>query len=278
MTRIETGVGLVVGRGWVPRAICEARAADGLPYIAVAFAGAVPDWLDDHPHRVVPFEKPGQIFDAFHDANCSHVCFIGGLDRPSLNPLKFDKRLMSWAPKLLPALKSGDDGLLRLLAGYFEAEGFTMVAADALLPDLLVGEGVLTRAQPSEADHADAARAAEILRATGPLDIGQGCVVAQGLCLGFETVQGTDAMLEYVARTDGRPDPLGARGVLMKARKPGQDTRLDTPTVGPDTVAMANRAGLAGIVMQAGGVNLVDREATIAAADAAGLFLWGRAE
>ncbi|HHY02544.1 MAG TPA: LpxI family protein, partial [Paracoccus sp.] len=69
----------------------------------------------------------------------------------------------------------------------------------------------------------------------------------------------------------------GARGVLFKAPKPGQDRRIDLPAIGPDTVAQAARAGLAGIAWQAGGVLLLDREATIAAARAAGLFLWARA-
>lgn len=273
MTRIETGVGIVAGRGWIPRAICEDRAAQGLPYVVVAFDGAVPDWITDHPHKVVPFEKPGQIFETFHKSSCTHVCFIGGLERPSLNPLKFDQTLLRWAPKMLPALKSGDDGLLRLLAGYFEADGFTMVAADGLLPDLLAGEGVFTRTAPTDANRADANRAAEILKSTGPLDIGQGCVVSAGLCVGFETVQGTDAMLRFVATEQLQTAP---GGVLFKARKSGQDSRFDIPTVGPDTVHEAVKAGLSGIVMEAGGVNLLDRDTTIAAADTAGLFLWGR--
>ncbi|MCV6595717.1 MAG: UDP-2,3-diacylglucosamine diphosphatase LpxI, partial [Mangrovicoccus sp.] len=35
-------------------------------------------------------------------------------------------------------------------------------------------------------------------------------------------------------------------------------------------------AGLAGLVIEAGGVIILDREAVIAACDAAGLFLWAR--
>ena len=35
-------------------------------------------------------------------------------------------------------------------------------------------------------------------------------------------------------------------------------------------------AGLAGIAWEAGGVMVLDRAGTIAAADAAGLFLWAR--
>ena len=89
---------------------------------------------------------------------------------------------------------------------------------------------------------------------------------------------GTAAMLDFVRLHGGlRPDPQGPGGVLFKAPKPGQDRRIDLPTIGPDTVAQAAAAGLAGIAWEAGGVIVLDRAATIEAARAAGLFLWSRA-
>ena len=48
------------------------------------------------------------------------------------------------------------------------------------------------------------------------------------------------------------------------------------PTVGPTTVDMAAKAGLAGIVMEAGGIQILDLAQTVARADAQGLFLWAR--
>jgi DUF1009 family protein len=66
------------------------------------------------------------------------------------------------------------------------------------------------------------------------------------------------------------------RGLLYKAPKPGQDRRVDMPALGPATVVGAAAAGLAGIAFEAGGVLLLDRDKAVAAADAAGLFLWAR--
>ena len=63
---------------------------------------------------------------------------------------------------------------------------------------------------------------------------------------------------------------------FAKAPKPGQERRIDLPTIGPQTVAGAAKAGLAGLVIEAGGVIVLAREAVIAACDAAGLFLWAR--
>ena len=115
----------------------------------------------------------------------------------------------------------------------------------------------------------------DILLALSPLDVGQGAVVAGGLCLGIETLQGTDALLRFVAET---PEHLqrGAGGVLVKAPKRGQDLRVDMPAVGPDTVRNAARAGLDGIVVSAGKVVLIDRDATRAALEETGLFLFAR--
>jgi hypothetical protein len=63
--------------------------------------------------------------------------------------------------------------------------------------------------------------------------------------------------------------------VLAKAPKPAQETRVDLPTIGPATVQAAARAGLAGIVGEAGRLLVLDREALIAQADELGLFVLG---
>jgi DUF1009 family protein len=68
----------------------------------------------------------------------------------------------------------------------------------------------------------------------------------------------------------------GLAGVLVKAPKPGQEERVDLPTIGPDTVELAAQAGLAGIAVAAGRVLIADRDATIAAAGQHGLFLVGQ--
>ena len=95
--------------------------------------------------------------------------------------------------------------------------------------------------------------------------------------LAVEAQEGTDAMLRRVA--DLPPALRGSaeapQGVLAKAPKPIQDRRIDMPTIGLATVQRAAKAGLAGIVGEAGGVLVLDREQVIAEADALGLFILG---
>jgi DUF1009 family protein len=273
----EPALAIVAGRGPLPRLIAETCRDTGRPYRLVVFEGQAPDWIGGHPILTASFEKPGRLFADLRAAGCSTATFAGGIRRPALNPMRFDLTMMRIAPRLLAGLKGGDDGLLRMIAEVFETEGISVVAPHTLVDDLAMPPGVLGRISPSKADQADAARAAAIVAAMGPVDVGQAAVVAQGVCLGVESIQGTDVLLDFVARTGGpfRPDPGGARGVLYKGPKPGQDRRLDLPAVGPVTVQGASRAGLAGLALRAGGVMLFDGEAAVAAADAAGIFLWG---
>ena len=97
-------------------------------------------------------------------------------------------------------------------------------------------------------------------------------MAAYGFLLALaERENGTDALL---ARCAGLRRE-GPGGVLIKIAKPQQDNRFDLPTIGPDTVAAVVRAGLRGIAIQAGRSLLVEREATWAAAQSAGVFIVG---
>ena len=67
-------------------------------------------------------------------------------------------------------------------------------------------------------------------------------------------------------------------GVLVKAPKRRQDRRFDLPSIGPDTVARAARAGLAGIAVIAGATIAAEPQRLVEAADRAGLFVIGCAD
>ncbi len=274
----EAPLAIIAGRGPLPRLVAESCRKRGRPYQVVVFEGEPVDWTEGHPVIHASFEKPGRMFAALRAAGCTVATFAGGMTRPKLNPMRFDFKMMRLAPRLVAGLKGGDDTTLRTIGTIFEAEGLELQAAQDLTEDVLVPAGVLTRAEPSEADRRDTARAAAIVAAMGTVDVGQGAIVAQGVCLGVESIQGTDIMLAFVAETGApfRPDRNGARGVLYKAPKPGQDRRFDLPAIGPDTMEGAARAGLAGVAVEAGGVMALSLGEAVAAADRRGLFIWGR--
>lgn len=250
--------------------------------LPAALAGAYPDAICiafegvdcrmpriDATHR---FEKFGAFLKDLKARGVTQVVLAGGIARPPLNPAKLDFFMVKLAPRVMAALKSGDDALARLVISVFEENGFGVVGAHELMPEMTADPGLLAGKPPGKQARADIDYAVDILQALSPLDVGQGCVVAGGLALGIETLQGTDAMLRFVAETPERLRRKGG-GVLVKRPKTGQDLRVDMPAIGPDTVRGAVAAGLEGIVIAAHRVLLIEREVLVAEAEAAGLFL-----
>lgn len=240
--------------------------------VVAALEGFAPDM----PHQTFRLERLVPFFDWLSDQDVDRVTFAGAVRRPRLDPEAFDPRTASLVPRILTAMQSGDDAALREVIALFEEAGFSVAGTAEICPDLVPGPGHLV-GEPTAADMADVERAARIVEGLGHLDLGQGAVVAQGLCIAVETLPGTAAMLEFVAaHCDMRPRPNGPRGVLWKAPKPGQDRRIDLPAIGPETVDQIARAKLAGIAWQANGVVLLEREETMERARSAGVFLWAR--
>ena len=273
-----TPLAIVAGRGGLPRRIAERRAAAGLPYLLVVFQGCFEPWMAEHPHQHHEFEKAGRLFRALRAAGATHAVFAGAMTRPRLRPWRADLKALAIAGQAFALLRRGDDAMLRGFAAVFEAEGLSMLGPHEILGgQAMVPPGTLGARRPDARGRRDAARAARIVAALGPLDVGQGAVVAGGLCLAVEAIEGTDLMLRRIAELppDRRLAAPPPAGVLYKGPKPGQDRRLDLPAIGPETVAGAARAGLSGIVVAAGETVLLDAAATRAAADAAGLFVYG---
>jgi len=251
---------IIAGRGVLPGLLLEAG-----PAFVVAFEGVA---IEAEGTGIIParFERLGALFDDLAAVGVTEICFAGAMTRPALDPAALDDVTMALMPRLMQAMAQGDDALLRDIAALFEERGVAVIGAHALRPDLLAEEGCLAGEALPEAD---VARARAVLDALGPLDVGQAAVAGRGQVLGIETLQGTDAMLDFVART-----APGSGGVLVKRPKPGQDLRFDMPAIGPDTVRGAAATGLKGIEIAAGGVLLLDRAAVVTACSETGVALW----
>lgn len=240
----------------------------------LSLEGFAPDGLEVEPFRI---EALGSVLADLRGRGVERVCLAGAVHRTEVDPDRIDAATAPLVPRLMARMGQGDGALLSEVLRIFEEADLEPVAVQDLLPDLLPRHGVLGAIEPDDRARADAVRAAEVLASVGAADLGQGCVVAGGLVVAVEALPGTDFMLQTLALARGegplrRAMPPG--GVLMKAPKPGQDRRIDWPSIGPGTVAQAAAAGLCGIVVPAGGGLVLDRDATIAAADDADLFLW----
>jgi DUF1009 family protein len=269
---------MLCGGGSLPQAVADAAARGGRKVVLFPFRGAAGgEWIERYPHHWCYIGQFGKFVRLAKADGCTDVVFIGSLIRPALWQLRLDWGAIKLIPRIVAAFRGGDNHLLSNVAKLVEAEGFHLVGAHDVAPEILVPAGALGRVQPNDSDRADIAAGFDYLRATGPYDVGQAVVVANKHIVAVEAAEGTDNMLARVAemRAAGRiRTPLGT-GVLVKGPKRGQDLRFDMPSIGPQTVELAAKACLAGIAVVAGSTIIAEPEQVVAAADRRKIFVIG---
>jgi len=273
---IEGPLAIIAGGGQIPCIVADSVTARGLPVHIFGIRGEASETIERFPNTWVKWGELGKLFSNCEKIGCRDLVIIGGVSRPDFANVKFDFGAIKNLPFIFSLSKGGDDHVLSNIVRFFESKGFRVHGAGDMAPELLVGEGNLTKMRPTADDLADIEIGLNVVRELGRLDVGQAAVVAKGYTLAVEAAEGTDAMLERCAELRKSGRARGRTGVLVKAPKPGQEERIDMPTIGPATVWKAAAAGLAGIAVAADRVLMAERAATIDAADQNEIFLLGR--
>ncbi|MCI5048657.1 MAG: UDP-2,3-diacylglucosamine diphosphatase LpxI [Aquisalinus sp.] len=276
-----TRLGIIAGGGQLPVKLAQTCRAAGKPYYIIRLKSYADDTLSDFGGEECGIAELGKIIRVLKKEECDAIVMAGLVPRPNFSALKPDWRGAALLPKALSAARKGDGAILNVLVDTFETEGFLVIGAEEVAEDLLAPVGHLGKVEPTQDDFLDMRKAADVIRALGPFDIGQGAVVRNGFVLAIEAAEGTDQMLrrcsDLPADMKGfEPDEKQARkGVLLKRPKPGQELRVDLPTIGVETVNGAAAADLAGIAVEADAALVMDREALTKLADEYGLFIYG---
>ncbi len=269
--RMAPKLGIVVGGGDLPALLVAACKAAGRDYCVLAIDGHTDiRALAESPIGVIRLGEVGKGIKILHEAGVKELVFAGAVRRPSMIELRPDLRTTKFFAKLGCAW-IGDNSLLSAIVKEMEAEGFTVIAPETLLQDSLAFEGCYGSIKPNHDTDQDIEIGIRAARDIGALDIGQAVVVQQGIVLGTENSEGTDALMERCRDLQR----VGPGGVLVKMRKPGQDRRIDLPAIGANTVQTAAKTGLRGIVVEAGGTLVVNREDVCKVADNLGIFVVG---
>ena len=264
-------LGIIAGGGFLPKQLMDHCRQEGRPFVLVCLKDfALPEITGDEPCLWIRLGEAGKAVAFFKENGVREIVMIGPVKRPSLFQLRPDW----WTAKFLAKIgfkAFGDDNLLTSVIKYIETEGFKIVGIHQVMGDILAGEGVLGKIKPDGQARDDIDHGIKIALGLGALDVGQSVVVQQGIVLGAEAVEGTDALIKR-CKDLARPGP---GGVLVKTKKPRQEQRADLPTIGVQTVINVYEAGLRGIAVQAGKTLIADRNAVIAKADELGIFIVG---
>lgn len=262
-------VGLIAGGRQFPVLVAKGVKDHGHRLVVAGFAGHTNP--DVYPladaHRELKLGQLAKLLDFLKENGVQQVAMAGTINKPGVMDIRhFDAR----AVKLLFSLPGkGDDAILRAVSSLLEAEGMELVPPQTYAQGLTTPPGVLTRRHPDEREWADLKRGAALARQMGANDIGQCVVLREGIVAAVEALEGTDAAVR-------RGCELGGPGcVVVKVMKPGQEERVDLPSVGPDTVRVLAKGQGTCIGVEAGKSLFFDLEEAVRAADRAGIAIVG---
>ena len=269
-------LGLIAGGGRFPLVILDAARAQGHDVTVVAATeeadGTLTAAAERHgvPIHWISLGELGKCIKLLKAAGIDRAVMVGYVKHTRIfakGRIIPDFTLLSLLGKLVG---KNTDGILGALVDVFRDHGIEVMDSTALISPLLAGAGALSARALREEERQDIEWAYRFADAIAGLDIGQSIAVKDRAVVAVEAMEGTDEVIR-------RAGLLAGGGFsLVKVAKPNQDMRFDVPVVGLATIAALQAAGGTALSIDAGRTRLLDGPAVLAAADVAGVAVWGR--
>lgn len=269
----EETIGIIAGSGDLPRFVISSLQEKGKRVFVIAIENCTEyETVSNIPHIWIPMGKIGAAIKALKSENANKIIMAGRVGRPEISSLRLDVSGLRLLIKLRQLRLQGDDVVFSTIIKFFEEANLKVIGIDEILPELLTAKGVIGNIKPDKVAEKDIELGKKVALEIGKLDIGQAVITQNGRVLAVEGAEGTD---EMIRRARVLHDLNAPGGVLIKVKKPGQDARVDLPSIGVKTIENINESGLRGIALEAGGSLIIDRENVIRKADSLGIFLVG---
>jgi len=259
-------VGLIAAGGRLPVEIAEGARRRGRAVICVSPVDSDPALREiADAYYAVSIGELGAMIAALRRHAVREIVVAGKVDKlTAMRDVRFDAEGAAAAVRLAGLGDLRDASILSMLVAVLEEAGFAVASQTRYIEDLVPSVGTLGARALTADESRDAALGLRIARGIAGLDIGQAVAVGRGVVVAVEAAEGTDAMIR---RAGGLADGV----VIVKVSRPRQDPRYDLPVIGPGTVAALAEARGTALVVEAGRTILLDRDALVAAADAAGI-------
>ncbi|MEO7029076.1 MAG: UDP-2,3-diacylglucosamine diphosphatase LpxI [Acidobacteriaceae bacterium] len=277
-------LGLIAGNGRFPFLLLDAARAHGFDVVVAAIQEETSPEMDEcaarEPEHVrvhwMSLGELSRLIETFQREGVTRAVMAGQVKHKQIfSSVRPDWRL---AKLLLNLRTRNTDMLLGAVAKVLGDEGIELISSTAFLEPMLAAEGVLSKRAPDEMERGDIAYGLTVARGIAGFDLGQTVVIAARACVAVEAMEGTDATIARAgalfSTLRGSASTLGRRLTVVKVAKPNQDMRFDVPVVGLPTIKAMVAAGATCLCVEAGRTLLFDREAMIAAANAAEIAIF----
>lgn len=269
-------LGLIAGKGTLPKLIVSEIQKQGGQVFVVKLKD-ISD-IEDYStcvNETVYIGHAKKAFDFFKENGVKDIVFAGGMKKPSFASLtNLDSLSRELVGRMLKSKFLGDDKVLRTVVKFFEENGFSIVDVSDIIKYNMSSKGFLGSVNfPLKEYKDDIDLGKSILNRISSFDVGQSIVVQNGIVLGIEGLEGTDALLDRCGQL--RYDQDSRNPVLIKIKKKTQTRKADLPTIGVQTIENLHKNNFSGLAIQAKSVIILDKEEVIKLADKYNIFIYG---
>ena len=222
----------------------------------------------DKKSHSVSIGQFGKIISILKDSNCKKVLFAGKVNKPIFSKLKLDLKGIYYISKIVKKSKIGDVAILKEIINIFKKEGIRTITSNYYTPELSLSRGSYSKYKPNRLNKINIANTIKSLSKSNDYSYTPGAVCRTNKIIAVVNNKGTEEMLKKIKNTKNK-----SMGILVKFPKKKQDTRIDLPTIGLDTLKQCKRAGINGIVLKHKKNIFLDRIKSIAFANKNKIFI-----
>ncbi len=265
-------LGLIAGKGSLPKAIAEEAIKRGYTVIAIALQPLAGDSLKPFVNELfkIHIGRLGEVIKRLKEHSITEVVIAGKVTKKLLYQHKKSLVPDLRAVKFLLSLSNrSDDTILNAVKKELEKDNIKLLKATSFTKNLLTTKGVLTRKVPKKDQWNDIEFGWRVAKEIGRLGIGQTIVVKGTAVMAVEAIEGTDEAIIRGGMLAGKD------AVVIKVSRPKQSMFMDIPVVGIDTLLSMKKSHAKVLALEAGKSIIVDKENFIKEADRARISIVG---
>ena len=165
----------------------------------------------------------------------------------------------------------GDNKLLSAISSLFIKNDFKILDWKNLCEDLFIQDKYLTIKKPNKISLQNLTKGLYIYKLIGKTDLSQSLIVQNEIVLGIEAAEGTDELIKRCYHYKKKGD----KGVLIKLSKYNQNTKIDLPVIGLDTVKLLKKYNYEGMFLEKNNCILLEKTKVINYCNKSSLFIFG---
>ena len=187
--------------------------------------------------------KFGSMLDLIKKKGSNKVLFAGKIHKPNFSTLRLDLKGLFYIPSVIKASKLGDAAIIKSIIRILEKEKIKVVRSNFFNPELTLNTGTYTNFKPKHSDTKSIKIGIDFFKKTNDLDHIQALIVKDNMIIAKEGKEGTKKMLAKLKKN--------SNSILIKFPKKNQDSRIDLPTIGLESLKDCKKKGIRGVILKA---------------------------